>query len=370
MRKTVAILDSDVHTRLQLTHALQGTYRVEIFNNVLAAMSVMKNDRPSLILVGSQVGDLTGVAVAREFVREKSFTGLPIVYIADKQDTRIREQLTMVGIKTILVKPIDDRILLGFAGKLINAEIERGWKDLPRHQRKALEETISAFNTVARELANGRPPELGPITSACASLVEVVGQEELGPLLDKIRSHDNFTYVHSMRFAAFMALFARAIGLPKAMQIQVACGGLLHDMGMMTIPQYLVNKQDTLTPTEWKQVQGHVEAGSRLLAAMGPTSKGVQLILSQHHERLDGSGYPKGLKAPDLNELARMAAIIDVFCGLTDRRPYKTPLSPHAAFELMGTTMQGKLDLDLLPRFRTILLQEAVYTEEEFREAS
>jgi HD-GYP domain-containing protein (c-di-GMP phosphodiesterase class II) len=369
MRKTVAILDSDVHSRMQFIHALQGTYRVEVHNSTLAAVSAMQMERPSLILVGSQVGDVSGVAVAREMNREKRFAGIPIVYIADKQDTRIREQLTMAGIKTIMVKPIEDKLLLAFAGKLITAEIERGWEELPRHQRKALEETISAFNGVARDLANGRAPEMGPIAESCSALVDVVAQKELGPLLDKIRSHDNFTYVHSMRFAAFIALFARSIGLPKPMQVQVACGGLLHDVGMMTIPQYLVNKQEALTPSEWKQMQSHVESGSRLLAAMGQTSKGVQIILAQHHERLDGSGYPRGLKGDQLNELARMAAIIDVFCGLTDRRPYKTPLSPNAAFELMAKTMAGKLDLDLLPRFRSILL-ESVYTDEELREAS
>ena len=368
MRKTVAILDSDVQTRTQLTHALQGTYRVEVYNNTLQAVSAMQLARPSLVLVGSRVGDMTGVAVLRDINRERRFAGMPVVYVADKQDTRVREQLTMVGIKTMMVKPIDDKLLLAFAGKLINAEIERGWVELPRHQRKALEETIAAFNGVARDLANGRDPEIGPITEACSALVEVVALKELGPLLDKIRSHDNYTYVHSMRFAGFMALFARSIGLPKPMQTQVACGGLLHDMGMMTLPPDLVNKQEALTAEEWKMVQSHVEAGVSLLADMGPVSKGVQLIIAQHHERLDGSGYPRGLKGDQLNELARMSAIIDVFCGLTDRRPYKTPLSPNAAFELMATTMAGKLDVNLLPRFRNILLEQ-IYTAQEFQEA-
>ena len=369
MRKTVAILDSDAHSRAKLAMALQGTYRVEIHDSAAEAIAAMQLQRPSLVLVGALVGDVSGIAVIRDITRERQFAGIPIVYIAEKQDTRIREQLTMVGIKTIMVKPIDDKLLLAFAGKLINAEIERGWVELPRHQRRALEETIAAFNSVARDLANGRAPELGPITEACSALVEVVAHKELASLLDKIRSHDNFTYVHSMRFAAFIALFARSIGLPRPMQVQVACGGLLHDIGMMTVPQQLVNKPDALTPAEWTQMQSHVEAGSRLLAEMGPTSKGVQLILAQHHERLDGSGYPRGLKAPDLNELARMAAIIDVFCALTDRRPYKTPMSPHAAFEFMATTMKGKLDVNLLPKFRNILI-DAVYTADELQQAS
>jgi HD-GYP domain-containing protein (c-di-GMP phosphodiesterase class II) len=93
--------------------------------------------------------------------------------------------------------------------------------------------------------------------------------------------------------------------------------------------------------------------------------KGVEIIVAQHHERLDGSGYPNGLKAGQLNELARMAGIIDVFCGLTDRRPYKDPISAHAALELMATSMGGQLAYDLLPRFRDILLDTVYKSEAE-----
>jgi HD-GYP domain-containing protein (c-di-GMP phosphodiesterase class II) len=363
MRKTIAILDGDVHERMQITMVLQGSYFVQAYGNVLAALSGMQSESPYLIIVGPQVGDVSGLSVARDLKRDRRLAAVPILYIAEKQDTRLRDQLLLLGVKAMLIRPFDPRSLVALIEGMVNGEVERGWKDLPLQQRKVLEGTLTAFNGVARDLASGKPPELGPVTEACSSLIEVVAQEELGPLLEKIRNHDNFTYVHSMRFSAFMALFARSIGLPKPMQIQVASGGLLHDMGMMTISPHVLNKQEALSAADWKLVRNHVTMGQRLLQAMGPVGKGVDIIVTQHHERLDGSGYPNGLKAGQLNELARMAGIIDVFCGLTDRRPYKDPITAHAALETMATSMGGQLAADLVPRFRDILL-DTVYKGE------
>ena len=357
MKKIVAILDSDARQQMQMRMALQGSYAVQAYSNALAAFSGMQMDWPSLLIVAPQVGGSAGLSVIRDLKRDHRFGPVPIIYIAEAMDSRLHDQLLLAGAKAMLIKPLDIRALLAMVEQLLGTvEIERGWKDLPNHQRKALEGSMSAFNGMARDLAAGKPPALGPVTDACSSLIEVIAQEELGPLLVKIRNHDNFTYVHSMRYSAFMGLFGRSIGLPKAMQVQVASGGLLHDMGMMTIPPFVLNKQEALTPADWKQVRNHVTVGQKLLQAMGTVNKGIEIIITQHHERLDGSGYPNGLRGPQLNELARMAGIIDVFCALTDRRPYKDPMSAAAALEMMATTMSQQLDCDLLPKFRDILL--------------
>jgi len=358
MKKVVAILDGDARQQMQMRLALQGSYAVQAYGNPLAAFSGMQEDWPSLIVVATRIGGVSGLSVIHDLRRDNRFISVPIIYIADAQDSLLHDQLLLVGVKGMMIKPLDPSALLALADQLMSgAETERGWKDLPAHQRKALEGSLAAFNGVTRDLAAGKPPEMGPVTDACSSLIEAIARQELGPLLEKIRNHNNFTYVHSMRFAAFMGLFAKTIGLPKAMQVQVACGGLLHDMGMMTIPPFVLNKQEVLTPADWKLVRNHVPVAQKLLQAMGPVNKGVEIIITQHHERLDGSGYPNGLKGPQLNELARMAGIIDVFCALTDRRPYKDPLTAAAALEVMATTMTRQLDGELLSRFRNILLE-------------
>src|SRR5579859_140838 len=219
MKKVVAILDSDARQQMQMRMTLQGTYAVQAYGNPLAAFSGMQQDWPSLVVVAPQVGGSSGLSVIRDLKRDNRFAAVPVIYIAEAQDSLLHDQLLLAGVKGMLVKPLDPRALLALIEQmLVGSEVERGWKDLPHQQRKALEGSIAAFNGVARDLAAGKPPAMGPVTDACSSLIEVIAQEELGPLLEKIRNHDNFTYVHSMRFSAFMGLFAKSIGLPKAAQ--------------------------------------------------------------------------------------------------------------------------------------------------------
>jgi HD-GYP domain-containing protein (c-di-GMP phosphodiesterase class II) len=281
---------------------------------------------------------------------------IPVVFIADSEDFRIVDQLRELGIKDRLVKPYTRNALLAALSKHINGRIERDWEQLPSHQRKALENTLSSFNGIADELAKGNPLPFGEISEACSAVVDVVRNNELGSLLSQIKDHDNFTYVHSLRFSALMALFGSAIGLPKEQQIVVASGGMVHDIGKMVIPRVLLNKEGTLSSAEWGVLRNHVTTAEKLISTNGAIPRGVATIVSHHHERLDGSGYPRRLGSADLNQLSRMSAIIDVFCALTDRRPYKRTLPPHVALETMGTDMNKQLDQDLLHKFKELLL--------------
>ncbi len=357
MKSTIAIIDGNTSHRTQMMMALQGEFSVRWYDNLNSSRSAMHLELPQVFIIGQTIaGGGSGLSLIRELQGERMFASIPVLFIADRDDSRTRDQLLLMGIKSMLTKPYSIDVLRGTVLKLVNAAVMATWKDLEPLQRKTLEGTLAAFDGIANDLAKGKPPEIGPVTEACSAVVEVMAREELGNVLEKIRSHDNFTYVHSMRFSAFMAVFAKSIGLPKDLQIQVASGGLLHDIGMMSIPSAVLNKQDQLTPVEWKQVRNHVQTSQKIIQMMGNVGKGIGVIVSQHHERLDGSGYPHGLRGGELNELARMAAIIDVFCGLTDRRPYRRTLSAHAAFEQIATTMKGLLDIELMMRFREVLL--------------
>jgi HD-GYP domain-containing protein (c-di-GMP phosphodiesterase class II) len=103
-------------------------------------------------------------------------------------------------------------------------------------------------------------------------------------------------------------------------------------------------------------MQRHVPNTIHFLEANDHIPKGARLIAEQHHEKLDGTGYPHGLRGKDINDLARMAAIVDVYSALTDRRVYKPAMAPPQAFEIMETQMTNHLDQGLLKLFRTIML--------------
>lgn len=369
MKHAIALVDANPTHRKSVVEALSPLYAVTAYDNGANALAGMHVSKVKVVLVGQKVGASSGISFIKDLKKDSFIADTPIIFIADSEDSRTFDSLRDLGVRIHLVKPYAVSALTGLISRSINRGVEHVWQDLPVAERKALEETLKAFNSVAEDLANGNPVSMDNVNDSCGALVEVIGRDDLGSLLSKIKDHDNLTYVHSLRFAALMALFGKAIGLPKPQQIMVASGGLLHDIGMMSIPKGLLQKDGPLNPNEWKAVKNHVELGRKILAATDAVPKGVQMIVTQHHERLDGSGYPLGLQGAELNELARMAAIIDVFCALTDRRPYRRTFAPHVALETMATQMKNQLDMDLLFKFKDILLNSTIESEPQGRVA-
>jgi HD-GYP domain-containing protein (c-di-GMP phosphodiesterase class II) len=359
MKHLVAIVDANAQHRYTVAEALLSFYTVHAYDSAANAISGMLLTQPKMILVGQRVGAGSGAHFIDELRRERSLSKIPVIFIVDSEDFRTVDTMRHHGIKNYLVKPYPRSTLINTISSQLNGRVERSWQDLPPVQRKALEGSLQAFNGIANEIASGNELPFNAITESCNAIVDVVNNREFGSLLHKIKDHDNFTYVHSLRFSTFMTLFGQAIGLSKEQQILVASGGMLHDIGKMTIPRALLNKEGRLSPSETEIMRNHVDTSQKLLASNQAIPKGVATIVTQHHERLDGSGYPTGIDSTELNQLARMAAIIDVFCALTDRRPYKRTLTAHVAIEMMATDLKSQLDQTLLGRFREILLDSA-----------
>ncbi|CAK0779451.1 hypothetical protein CCP2SC5_80064 [Azospirillaceae bacterium] len=166
--------------------------------------------------------------------------------------------------------------------------------------------------------------------------------------------------MHSLRIATLLGYFAKNSGFSKQDQLLLVSGGLLHDAGKMSIPHEVLNKPGRLDPDERKVMEGHVPATTDFLNATEGVPYGVRVIAEQHHEKLDGSGYPKGLKGYELNELARIAAIVDIFSALTDRRVYKPSMPAEKAIDIMEKQMGSHLDMSIFALFKMLLLDSAV----------
>ena len=174
--------------------------------------------------------------------------------------------------------------------------------------------------------------------------------------MDNVKGHDNYSYVHSLRVATLLSLFGHTIGLKGDDLSLLATGGLVHDIGKATIPQEVLNKPGRLNDAELEVMRSHVPRAIDYLSLCETLPKGVVTIAAQHHEKINGEGYPMGLRNGELNELARMASIVDIFSALTDRRVYKEPMAPEAALALMTDRMAGEIDLALLALFKGMLL--------------
>jgi HD-GYP domain-containing protein (c-di-GMP phosphodiesterase class II) len=352
-------VDANERHRQAVTEALNPIYRVNAYGDASNAMSGMRATAPQVVLVGQRVGSGIGTNFIKDLRKEGCLADIPVVLIIDSEDIRLLSAIREIGVRDYIVKPYRRIDLLQAIALQINGKVENSWQSLPQKQRKALEGTLNAFNGMIDDLSKGNPISYATVDQSCAAVVEAIGENDVGPIVNSVKEHDNFTYVHSLRVATFLSLFGKAIGLSKDKLILLASGGFLHDVGKLRVPRETLNKVEKLTSADWRLIRGHVALSQRLLAASESIPKAVLTIATQHHERLDGSGYPLALEGKDLNQLTRMAAIIDVFTAMTDRSPYRRTLPAESALELMTTDMGRQLDQELLAKFRSILLDEA-----------
>jgi HD-GYP domain-containing protein (c-di-GMP phosphodiesterase class II) len=286
---------------------------------------------------------------------DPAFKTLPIVIVLAEENPAHATRALHAGADACVAKPYLPSVLAGMISGGMRKACERRWEALPNLEAAALKNSVAMFNGVADMIASGQSILYSDINAACQPLLETVGSNGIGNVLRAVRDHDNYAYAHSLRVAVFLSVFGRNIGLPAAEQAVLTTGGLLHDIGKTTIPALLLNKPGRLTNAEYDIMKGHVGATMVALEHCEGLPKGVLVIAGQHHEKLDGSGYPNALPGSKLNELARMAAIADIFSALTDRRVYKPAMTPDRAFALMADEMTTQLDMPLMRCFRQIL---------------
>jgi putative nucleotidyltransferase with HDIG domain len=277
-----------------------------------------------------------------------------------KDDRPTRDAVAQCGADKALAYPFTRGALVTTVSGLVNRAIERQWKKLPPLQRQALTNTLELFNGISSLIEDGKPIPYRSASEACKPLVEAVASDDFKGVLRCVRDHDNYSYAHSVRVATYLALFGATLGLSKDEQILLATGGLLHDVGKMSIPHEILNKPGRLDEAELAVMKGHVTASVAYLQCCHDLPKGIITIAAQHHEKLDGSGYPYGLAGKELNRLARIASIVDVFSALTDRRTYKPAIEAETALNLMVEQMPSELDIKLLSVFRQMLLDATV----------
>lgn len=151
----------------------------------------------------------------------------------------------------------------------------------------------------------------------------------------RLKSKDETTYMHSMAVSGMMTLLARSLEMDEETTGILGVAGMLHDIGKLLIPSEILTKPGKLTEAERHVIRNHPEAGYRLLKTYPELPPVVLDICRLHHEALDGSGYPLGLKQNDLSVPVRLSTVCDVFEALTSVRPYKRPWSSTQALDWM-----------------------------------
>lgn len=168
--------------------------------------------------------------------------------------------------------------------------------------------------------------------------------------VSRLKKRDEQTFLHSVAVTALMVHLGRSIKADENTIRVLGLGGLLHDVGKIETPLNILNKTSRLTDMEMALVRQHPVQGFELLSRQGDIPEAVLDICMHHHERLDGTGYPKGLSGSEITLPVRIASICDVYDALTSRRPYKQAWAPSDAAEFMFK-QEGQFDQTLLRCF-------------------
>lgn len=172
--------------------------------------------------------------------------------------------------------------------------------------------------------------------------------------LARLKTSDDYTYMHSVAVCALMVALARELQLDDAACRLAGLAGLMHDIGKISIPLDILNKPGKLTDTEFDTVKSHPERGHALLAQGGAASAEVLDVCLHHHERFDGGGYPHGLQGEQISLLARMGAVCDVYDAVTSNRPYKDGWDPAESISRM-ISWKGHFDPKVLSAFIQVI---------------
>jgi putative two-component system response regulator len=166
-----------------------------------------------------------------------------------------------------------------------------------------------------------------------------------------IEARDQTTEGHCQRLASYATALGTHVGLGSDDLEALHRGAFLHDIGKIGVPDSVLMKRGRLTPQEFDLIKTHTIIGDRLCGELR-LLKGVRPIVRSHHERLDGSGYPDGLRGRNIPLLAQIVSVVDVFDALTTRRPYKEPYESERAYqELTIEVERGWRDRELVDAF-------------------
>ena len=251
------------------------------------------------------------------------------------------DKLKQIGIPTVSVTSDDPNF------KLMPPE------DIVREETRinAIQHVYQSFKSVEHE---GRLDAQAMERVSDNILFDLIQRKENLVQLTDIRLHDTYTFAHSVNVAILSAMLGLLCRYTKKDLSILTLGALLHDLGKIDIPAEILTKTTRLTDEEFATIKRHPDMGAKHIHDMEnelPHTSLLATIAREHHEHIDGHGYPQGLKGDQIHRFAKIVAIADVYDALTSERPYKRAYTPNVAFNIMKNVNRGQFDPELLDLF-------------------
>ncbi|MBB4291102.1 putative nucleotidyltransferase with HDIG domain [Rhizobium leguminosarum] len=221
--------------------------------------------------------------------------------------------------------------------------------------RETVQKSVQMLEEVFGRVQNGEGitfEQVAPVISSVSKSMDESPSVFLS--VTRLKSKDEVTFLHSISVSALMILFSRHLGLDETTVQMLGTAGLLHDVGKLEIPLEVLTKEGRLEEDEIILMRRHPEQGHAILLRQEGMSDIVLDVCLNHHERIDGKGYPHGLSGSAVSLYARIATICDVYDAVTSVRPYKAPWSAGDALKWM-LGVEGHFDRRLLKKFALCL---------------
>lgn len=318
------IVDDEPANLKVLRQVLQDQYRLSFARSGEAALELLKTENIDLILLDIMMPDMTGFEVCERLKQTPETARIPVIFVTALKETIDEEKGFVLGAVDYITKPIVPAI--------VRARVKT---HLSLVQADVLKETQ-------------------------VDLIQRLGRAA--------EYKDNETGMHVLRMSHYSYVLAIAAGIDEISANELMLAAQMHDLGKIAIPDNILLKPGRLDEGEFKMMKAHAQIGADILS--NPRSPLVALARSiaiAHHEKWDGSGYPKGLKGKEIPLEGRIAAIADVFDALTSERPYKQAWSVDEAIALLQSEVGKHFDPELVPLF-VQALPEVINIKNRFAE--
>ena len=233
----------------------------------------------------------------------------------------------------------------------------RETKPVPASQeveRAALicQESKAAVVSMFEEVRMGKAVDVGGARQLVEDISDSISRNPGAIIsLARLKTADDYTYMHSVAVCAMMVALAKQLGLDEAQTRSCGMAGLLHDLGKVAMPVDVLNKPGKLTDAEFDIMKQHPVEGHKMLLAGSDVDPVAIDVVLHHHEKTSGTGYPKGLKGDQISLYSKMGAVCDVYDAITSNRPYKAGWDPAESLRKMAEWANGHFDLMIFQAF-------------------
>ncbi len=307
----VLIVDDDTINIDILVELLQDNYRIGIAKNGLKAIEYIKNNKPDLILLDVMMPELDGFQVCQRLKSSKETNDIAIIFLTALQDTTSVRKGFELGAVDYITKPFNT--------------IEVKARVQTHLSVKKMGEELADQNLILQSKVEEKTKQ---INNVFKSTIQVMAQ--------MVETRDPYIAGHQLRVAGLACVMAEKLGMTFSEIETIRIAGILHDIGKIRIPIDILNRPGGILGAEYDLLKIHPQIGFELLSGI-PFEQPIAQIVYQHHEKLDGSGYPRGITEEMILKEAKILSVADVVEAMSSHRPYRAALGyEHALDEVIS----------------------------------